>query len=728
MTLLLIDLLVVKGVAKRTSTAILSIVLIAVIAWPTVFFGQKWLVDHFIVEPSSAEQRKDAFFSSLLRSSLAHNALQIEGIPYEADHATTPSEMTFLALMGGLIYSNEAFLDSVDKQKGMIVERYLINRAGSEFDGHYAQYQEMRTQVNGAWKEYEKANNKYYSAVNGRTKEANKAWGEVETQVLKGWNDYQRAEKAYLVRAEARAQELAPKIYANFEERNRCIDRYNQSESRFTRCINNNEANYKKSLKKYGLPYRELDFWLVKESREKGTTTVKESIMTLGISALLAGIEIAAGDGGKVEEKMVFSRHVSDYTPKILGLMQGQFERETGYPMGIATLTEFRHNKVTAQKVRSRVAKDGLTLPKTWSLKQITVFKNAVNTKILNEANRRWKAEMDKRGMEMKPGLNFASFQRHSDIQDQIKAQMGERFYVEPMLTTWNNKAFYNNVIMVNINRERDYWLNYMESAVSQFEDGAPMAEDGKNALRSIIVPPISMSISLLLVLVTFLKLPFKFWKLLSYNDENLGVITPSEKIKAKRIEQGVGLLIIAAIFIVPVVLGKSKFTDENTTTGYFLSEIDKMVSPVGSTFLTWVLHTQPVIQPVGNAFETNFGLFSLFEKTLMTTIDALDKQVYSMISPSVSHEKDNLNKTAINEQREAVKKHGHLIEVPFTVRTNVNTAKIRVLNIKPRYQEGMMLALGNYHVEVSAPGYTTLQKWVSHSQKQNVHMFQLTK
>ncbi|KOO02574.1 hypothetical protein AKJ31_22335, partial [Vibrio hepatarius] len=134
-----------------------------------------------------------------------------------------------------------------------------------------------------------------------------------------------------------------------------------------------------------------------------------------------------------------------------------------------------------------------LTLPKTWSLNQITVFKNAVNTKILNEANRRWKAEMDKRGMEMKPGLNFASFQRHSDIQDQIKAQMGERFYVEPMLTTWNNKAFYNNVIMVNINRERDYWLNYMESAVSQFEDGAPMAEDGKNALRSIIVPPISM-------------------------------------------------------------------------------------------------------------------------------------------------------------------------------------------------------------------------------------------
>ncbi|MDY0268421.1 FlgO family outer membrane protein [Trichloromonas sp.] len=39
--------------------------------------------------------------------------------------------------------------------------------------------------------------------------------------------------------------------------------------------------------------------------------------------------------------------------------------------------------------------------------------------------------------------------------------------------------------------------------------------------------------------------------------------------------------------------------------------------------------------------------------------------------------------------------------------------AKIRILNIGPVYREGMELAAGSYHVEVSAPGYRTDRQWV---------------
>jgi len=46
-------------------------------------------------------------------------------------------------------------------------------------------------------------------------------------------------------------------------------------------------------------------------------------------------------------------------------------------------------------------------------------------------------------------------------------------------------------------------------------------------------------------------------------------------------------------------------------------------------------------------------------------------------------------------------------------VQCNVPQARIRLLNIKPKFRQGMDLEPGKYHVEVSAPGYETRTAWV---------------
>lgn len=46
-------------------------------------------------------------------------------------------------------------------------------------------------------------------------------------------------------------------------------------------------------------------------------------------------------------------------------------------------------------------------------------------------------------------------------------------------------------------------------------------------------------------------------------------------------------------------------------------------------------------------------------------------------------------------------------------VSTEPSGAKIRILNIGPVYREGMELAGGSYHIEVSAPGYRTDRQWL---------------
>jgi len=54
----------------------------------------------------------------------------------------------------------------------------------------------------------------------------------------------------------------------------------------------------------------------------------------------------------------------------------------------------------------------------------------------------------------------------------------------------------------------------------------------------------------------------------------------------------------------------------------------------------------------------------------------------------------------------------------PKETRLYVNTlpedAKIRVLNISPPYERGMILPPGPYHIEVSAPGYKAVRQWLT--------------
>jgi len=49
-----------------------------------------------------------------------------------------------------------------------------------------------------------------------------------------------------------------------------------------------------------------------------------------------------------------------------------------------------------------------------------------------------------------------------------------------------------------------------------------------------------------------------------------------------------------------------------------------------------------------------------------------------------------------------------------LTVNATPHDARIRILNIKPKYKDGIRLNKGSYHIEISKKGYKTIKKWVS--------------
>jgi serine/threonine protein kinase len=65
---------------------------------------------------------------------------------------------------------------------------------------------------------------------------------------------------------------------------------------------------------------------------------------------------------------------------------------------------------------------------------------------------------------------------------------------------------------------------------------------------------------------------------------------------------------------------------------------------------------------------------------------------------------------------------------MPFTVITEPEFAKVRILNIKEKYQPDMALPQGNYQLEISAPGYDTKTEWVHFSKTHELIKYELYK
>ena len=72
---------------------------------------------------------------------------------------------------------------------------------------------------------------------------------------------------------------------------------------------------------------------------------------------------------------------------------------------------------------------------------------------------------------------------------------MGD-LYVKNIRADWNKKNFKDQVLDPNIEKRTDNCVAMLNSAEGKFADGGEYAY-GKQALRSVIIPPISMSLSL---------------------------------------------------------------------------------------------------------------------------------------------------------------------------------------------------------------------------------------
>ncbi|RMH40070.1 MAG: hypothetical protein D6694_10460 [Gammaproteobacteria bacterium] len=418
-TLLIADLLPARFY-KSVTRGLLALLLLLGLIWPTVFFGQKWLVEQFLIKPSSAEQREYAVLSAILRDALALNAIKVTGIEYDSAEMHQPENLTFLALFGGLLYADDKLAEKLIPYQEKIIRRFVAMRAYQKLDDYYAQFTRMYEELSKAYREYAKASNQYNDTLNDMPRREQKYWQVVEDHVHDGWNKYQQAQKVYLARAEARAQKFGPKIYQYFEGLARCRKTYSGA-SQFARtnrarCLERKQAHYKSEIVKAGLGYIEPDYWLIVEdvsALENAANTILGGVLTGGVSTALQLLDAATGgDGGIKDKRYKYTNNPEHYRLRFLAhpKFQSQFQKETGYPMNIDGLKAFRAHPVMQRKLREALKGKGVILPETWRIEERQAFSQAVVKAVKREADKRWKSEMRRRGLSLPPNLEWIEF------------------------------------------------------------------------------------------------------------------------------------------------------------------------------------------------------------------------------------------------------------------------------------------------------------------------------
>lgn len=668
---------------------------LACVVWPTVYFGQKIIVERVLIASSSAEQREQAVLSAAFRDALALNAVSVTGLEYDTELQNSSENLTFLALFGGLLYADNKLATNLENYKHQIVRQFVQKQTYRDFDLHYQDFSSLYVQLSESYEDYAKGSNTYNQKLAGIPQQEKEYWQSIEQKINQGWSDYQQATKTYVARAEARAQKYGPRIFEYHKQTNQCLERYSKSSQRDrrTQCIERLQARYKSEIDKAGLGYVEPNYWLIEEDvsgLENTANTAIAGVITGGLSTLLQALSLATGgDGGIKDKRYKYTDDPTHYQRRILAHpnFQAQFQKDTGYPMGIPDLDAFRNHDETQQRIRNTLKTKGLALPADWRVEQRLVFSQAVANKVKTDADAGWNDAMQRKGLSLPVNLQWQDFQLHPSVQSIIAQKMGD-MYVDNVHADWSQANFKQYVLDPNIEKRTLRYIDMISDARVHFENGGKYAEAGKQALRSVLIPPISMFLSLFLICLTILKLPIKAFELFKPDWQEH---TPKW---SRWVIKSIPILLICFL---PSLLVQSTFTARaDSPVNHFLEKVEENGHPVFSTVLGWTLHAQPILHPLGLSFEAHTGIYKKVEP-LTHKLAGLDEIL--PITPSTS------NATELSAR--ATQK-----PVPLTVISNVEGAAIRIMNIKPKYQEGMLLAPGNYEFEIRAAGYQTYRRW----------------
>lgn len=560
---------------------------------PGMYVGQKALLYKLFVDDSTGAERKAALGLTMLKGGIAAGMINLEQSSFDSRNIQTPEGKTALVLLGGLSGMSDSFIERTLAQADAVIERAVVAQARQELERAYRDYRRKVDEFHSNnWEPYKAASLKYQSEIAEAANSVEQNWALVGSQIDKGWADYNDAVRVYETGANDDANRAYPGVDAAVHRLSDCQRRKrNRAE-----CLQRVEERYNtnKGLHNALGGYVPLSDWCRKVEK------------TGFEKALDAGIGLLSGNTGALmvwQDTYDCSVTHEIVRNRILINHEDSFRQKSGgYPIGL-DYAGFKRHSLTSASVRERLAQQGLILPDDWQPTDAASFRTAYLDGVRKRAEEKWAGEIQRRaGFFVQPSLHYEKFLSTNEVENRIKQSVGAAWFPGFSLDM-TEQQFWERVVQPKATSEVSKLLAMFEEADTAFADGGAFEERGKQAIASLRIPPISLSLSLFFALVTLVKSVSAFAGLADNRNKNNKPSTGG--INANVLRASTAIVLTSVIAVAPF-FSTNSFAESRVFR--FLADEFSASSMASHYPVEWVIRMQPLMYPVGAGINENLN------------------------------------------------------------------------------------------------------------------------
>ncbi|MBL8711535.1 MAG: hypothetical protein JNM12_01455 [Alphaproteobacteria bacterium] len=505
------------------------IICLILLAWPAMFLGQKLLIESYVVDATDWEERQNARYMLMLRAGLEDCVLTLGDLQLCKDDQGAPD-----------LKATRIIVSALWMMKPEAILRDLELNRDSIVES---------AAIRGVWFSPQ---DQYKSYVKKVEKTRDKYEKDISNQFYaKYYNPYKKASEMYRNAVDPAALDQQAK-QASAE-----ID-----------------AELEAGWKKYrGAVY---DF-------EQTISVVAKQAMR---EALSVGSTVNAICAAREQDCPDI-----DATPQIRAAQKKairDFTLAAGYPPSIDKKEDFlKHpktkklvNEKVQAAVRTRFDMPDFTLPETWEYEPAD-FERKMSALIKEQAEKKWNAKF---GKKLPPGLSEEEFMKTLGVDTTLPP-------VEQMLMT--EEMFFKKYVLPGNQRLVTAMLDDLRKDRKLHPDDEIEMETGKDYVKALYIPTISLVVSLSVVMMTIMRgvilLPAALGrvKLMKYS------VSPTI------LRMAAGGLFIGFLFWLPKAV-PNPYASGATYKRYYAAAAGEHSLIAG--VMNWAVHVQPVIYRAGNA------------------------------------------------------------------------------------------------------------------------------
>jgi len=544
-----------------------SILMVTVLlAFPTMFFGQEKLINYF-VDQSSAEQRMHAQYLMLLKKGLANNAVVLKGIDYKKEDLERPAIKTFISSLGFMVFFTPDYIQTVMRNSDQILEHIARQKANKELDKSYPAYLDARKKVEKSMAQYNQANSAYVKKLNQVPQQADNIWRDVFSELQNQWADIQKRSNRDMI------EDNLDALYDGLEQYAYGIQSCQKRTFGRDICLNKVTEIYQQKMQQSFGRSVEFTYWCRKIPGKMEYVMQGDNYVKKMQPDRLDCDHIARDD---------FMRHKM---LQLKGIDGAYFD----------SWAAFLGSKRVADSVRKKLAEKGIHVPESYRIHGRSGFVRGVSSELIPQLKSGFMKQAGKdMGEAIAPMLDRQHFLALPLIQQPLKQALHLDSSHPPVALNLSEVQFRDQILVPAISKELEKERSRLLSSSGQFADGAKKEAEGKQYVRSILVPPVAMGFSMFFALLN-----------LSGVVAALCLLAGGRRIWVNSARAA----FLAAVVALPLV-----FSGQIAQTKTFQSivhETQQATTPALGKFIVWIGNLQPVIYPIGHALASGLHLFA---------------------------------------------------------------------------------------------------------------------